>query len=98
VSLSGLTFDSRSRLKGIEKFAFYGTALPQLHFLMCVCLISGGVFARVKHVSFSFSGVSENRSLDDVFMNDVSRRFLIRDFGHDVTVILDSYIEDIAEW
>jgi hypothetical protein len=96
-SLASITFDSISRLQQIENSAFAWTALTALAIPGCVSSFTGSALAGLQLQAFSFSGISMTYFIGNYFVQSFSGRFLIRYFGIDVSVLVDSSVEMICE-
>jgi hypothetical protein len=96
-SLTSVTFDSISRLQRIGNSAFAFTALTALVIPGCISSFAGSALAGLQLQTFSFSGISMTYCICNYFVQAFSGRFLIRYFGMDVNVVVDSSVEVICE-
>jgi hypothetical protein len=94
---ASVTFDSLSRLQRIERLAFILTALTDLVIPGYVSSFAGSAFVGLQLQTFSCSGILMTCCIYNYFVQDFSGRFLIRYFGIDVNLLVDSSIEVICE-
>lgn len=96
-SLESITFDPLSNLRQIEGHAFASTALVDFVILGSVTSFSGSALVGTKLQTCSLSGISNDYSIDGTFIKDLAGRLLIRYFGDEESVVIDSSIEVICE-
>jgi hypothetical protein len=73
------------------------TALTALVLPGCISSFAGSALAGLQLQTFSFSGISMTHCICNSFVQAFSGRFLIRYFGMDVSLLVDSSVEVICE-
>jgi hypothetical protein len=96
-SLTSITFDPGARLREISRFAFDSIALTQISLPSGVCFISGLAFSGLSLNDISFSGISDHFTIVGLFVRDHSGESLIRYFGDEKRVVIESSVVIICE-
>jgi hypothetical protein len=92
-----VTFDPGARLREIGRYAFASTALTQISLPSGVCSIPGLAFSRCSLNNISFSGISDHFSIVGLFVRDLSGECLIRYFGDEKRVVIESSVVVICQ-
>jgi broad-specificity NMP kinase len=97
MSLTSVTFDPGARLREIGRFAFASTALTQISLPSGVCFISGMAFCASSLNNITFSGISDHFRIVGLFVRYLSGECLIRYFGDEERVVIESSVVVICE-